>query len=49
MVVVIFSLLDIIILSIKDISILNSANFIRSTFLKKSEISFKNIGILKLT
>ena len=38
-----------IILSMKDISILNSANFNRSTFLKKSEMSFKNIGILKLT
>ena len=36
-------------LSIKLISILNSPYFNRSTFLKNSDISFKNIGILKLT
>ena len=43
------ALLEITILSTKDISILNSAYFNRSTFLKNSEISFENIGILKLT
>ena len=42
------SLKEITILSINLRLVLNSAHFKISTFVKNSDISFKNIGILKL-